>query len=461
MKNSRVGFTLLLVFSFVLLLAIPLVAGASRKAPNNKYNKEVVGYFIEWGIYGRNYLVKDIVESGSAEKLTVINYAFGNVEPINPDDATSQVVCKLGDEWADYQIPWTAEQSVTGEEVTWPNPMLGNFQQLHALKQQYPNIRVLISLGGWTWSKWFSDAALTEESREAFVESCIDLFIEGNLPDPGWGGMGGPGAALGVFDGIDVDWEYPATSGHPHNIYRPEDTENFTLLLEEFREQLDELAAEQERDDAYMLTIAAPAGPDKIEKLELDEIHKHLDFINVMTYDFHGSFEDTTNFQSNLYRTKGDPSDPRLSTVTSIREYKRGGVPRSKLVMGIPFYGRGWTGVTDEKHGLFQSATGPAPGVWEDGIEDYKVLEALLESGDTTRYWSQRGKVPWLFDGTTFWTYDDPKSICYKTSYITRTHLRGVMFWELSGDTIDGELITAVDDGLNTHKWNNRHCRRK
>src|SRR6266508_1559325 len=178
------------------MVAIPLAAAgpSSSTGPGKSHAGRVVGYFIEWGIYGRNYKVKDVETSGSAAKLDVVNYAFGNVAP---DDA-GNVVCKLGDEWADYQKPWAADESVTGEEITWPRPILGNFQQLQALKQRYPHLKVLISLGGWTWSKHFSDAALTKESRERFVASCIDLFIKGDIPAPGWGGMGGPGAAAGV-----------------------------------------------------------------------------------------------------------------------------------------------------------------------------------------------------------------------------------------------------------------------
>src|SRR5574339_335066 len=163
MKNRRLLLRLCMLFSLLTILATAVAPTAA--AP--KANKEVVGYFIEWGIYGRNYLVKNIAGSGSADKLTVINYAFANAAP----DANGQVVCKLFDEWADYQIPWTAEQSVNGEAVTWPNPILGNFQQLKALKEMYPDIKVLISVGGWTGSKYFSDAALTAASRQAFVQS--------------------------------------------------------------------------------------------------------------------------------------------------------------------------------------------------------------------------------------------------------------------------------------------------
>ena len=130
----------------IFILAAPLAASGrlDSRIGARAHGSHVVGYFIQWGIYGRNYKVKDVKTSGSAERLTDINYAFGNVAP----DSNGDVVCKLGDEWADYQRPWTAEESVTGEEVTWPRPILGNFQQLRALKQQYPQVKVLISLGG-------------------------------------------------------------------------------------------------------------------------------------------------------------------------------------------------------------------------------------------------------------------------------------------------------------------------
>ena len=259
MKRIGLGAALVLV---AVVAAVPLAAGTppnardgARVTGGGAHESRVVGYFLEWGIYGRGYRVKDVATSGSAAKLTAINYAFGNVAP----DGAGSVACKLGDEWADYQVPWTAEQSVTGTEITWPRRILGNFQQLQALKERYPNVKVLISLGGWTWSRYFSDAALTQQSRERFVASCVDLFIKGNLPDPGWGGMGGPGAAAGVFDGIDLDWEWPGSEGNIGNVIRPEDKHNFTLLVAEFRRQLDAYGAAAGR--SYLLTAFLPAAP--------------------------------------------------------------------------------------------------------------------------------------------------------------------------------------------------------
>jgi chitinase len=427
-----------------LIVAVPLaLAGRSDSTVGARaHGSQVVGYFIEWGIYGRNYKVKDVKTSGSAERLTVINYAFGNVAP----DSTGNVVCKLGDDWADYQKPWTAEESVTGEAVTWPRPILGNFQQLQALKQQYPQLKVLISLGGWTWSKYFSDAALTKQSRERFVSSCIDLFIKGDIPDPGWGGMGGPGAAAGIFDGIDVDWEWPGSEGNAGNIIRAQDKQNYKLLLAEFRKQLHAYGKQTGRE--YLLTAFLPASAAKIDAgFEVPDIFGFLSFGSVQGYDFHGTWESTTNHQSNLYTSPSDPSSPRYSDDAVVNEYLQRGAPPKKIVLGVPFYSRGWTGVAAANDGLYQPAAGAAAGTWEPGVDDYKVVKDRLTNG-FARHEDSAAGAAWLFDGTTFWTFDDPAIMAAKAAYAQQNRLGGIMFWELSGDTPDGELIAAIADGL-------------
>ena len=435
-----------LLGAIVVLVTIAVVTAASTAAIGQSHSAsrstQVVGYFTEWGIYGRQYRVKDVATSGSAARLDVLNYAFSNVAP----DADGNVVCKLADEWADYQVPWTADQSVTGEEVTWPRPILGNFQQLQALKTLYPNLRVVISLGGWTFSKYFSDAALTDASRQKLVSSCIDLFIKGNLPDPGWGGMGGPGAAAGVFDGIDLDWEWPGSEGNTGNIIRPADKQNFTKLLQEFRKQLD--AYGETVGKHYLLTSFLPAAPATIDAgFEVNKIFASLDFGTVQGYDLHGAWESTTNHQSNLYTSKDDPASPSFSVDSTVHAYLGRGAPASELVIGVQFYSRGWTGVAAKNHGLYQPSSGPAPGVWESGVNDYKVTKGLFSSG-FTRYWDGKAAAAWLFDGTTFWTFDDPMVMKQKAHYVLKNDLGGIMFWELSGDTSDGELIDAIADGL-------------
>jgi chitinase len=416
---------------------------ASSVSVSGTHGRQVVGYFIEWGIYGRGYRVKDVATSGSASRLTAINYAFANVAP----DAAGKIVCKLGDEWADYQVPWSADQSVTGTEVTWPRPLLGNFQQLQALKGLHPNVKVLISLGGWTWSRYFSDAALTPEARSTLVSSCIDLFIKGNLPDPGWGGMGGPGAAAGVFDGIDLDWEWPGSEGNAGNVIRPEDRQNFTKLADEFRRQLDAYGAATGKH--YLLTAFLPAAPAKIDAgFEVAKIFRSLDWATVQGYDLHGAWESQTNHQSNLRSPKADPADPSFSVHDTVQAYLRRGAPPGELVVGVPFYSRGWTGVAPANGGLYQSSSGAAPGTWEAGVDDYEVAKTLLAQG-YTRHRDGYAKAAWLSNGTSFWTFDDPAIMHEKARYVRKENLGGLMFWELSGDTPDGELIDAISDGLN------------
>jgi chitinase len=434
---------LILALGLLVLVVSASASAAPADDDHGSHARRVVGYFTEWGIYGRSYLVKNVATSGSAARLSVINYAFANV--VDPD-ASGDVVCKLADEWADYQRPWSAAESVDGQEVTWPRPVLGNFQQLKAFKQQYPNLKVLISLGGWTLSKKFSVAAMTKESRERLVSSCVDLFLKGNLPDPDWGGMGGPGAAAGIFDGIDIDWEWPGSEGNPGNVISDQDKANLTKLLAEFRRQLNDYGKATGRN--YLLTEFLPAAPAKIDAgFEVSQIFQSLDFATVQGYDLHGAWESVTNHQSNLFTSRSDPSSPRFSVDDTVGAYLSRGAPAGKIVVGVPFYSRGWTGVAPADHGLFQPASGPAPGTWEAGVEDYKVAKGLLRSR-FSRYQDGGADAAWLFDGTTFWTFDDPHVMRTKAHYVDKNDLGGIMFWELSGDTADGELIRAIAKGL-------------
>ena len=186
--------------------------------------QHVVAYFTQWGIYS-GFFEKNLVTSGTASRLTTINYAFSNI--------SSNLQCSQGDSWADYQRPFAASESVNGQADTWGQTLAGNFNQLRELKQLYPNLKIMISIGGWTWSSNFS-AAAEPQNRAAFVQSCIDQYILGNLA------QSAPGAAANVFDGFDIDWEYPNNPGNG-NAYGPQDTANFTGLLAEFRSQLDTL----------------------------------------------------------------------------------------------------------------------------------------------------------------------------------------------------------------------------
>ncbi|MGH9209289.1 MAG: glycoside hydrolase family 18 protein [Acidimicrobiales bacterium] len=440
--------TVLSVLPLVVVGAVPTAhaSAASVEArghhPRPVVNRRV-GYFIQWGIYGRGFLVKHLVDNGSAARLTHINYAFGNVSA----DGECFIVNQpgVGDAWADYQRGFTAEESVDGVADTFDQRLRGNFNQLLELKSMFPNLRAHISLGGWTWSQYFSDAARTAESRERFVRSCIDLYLRGNLPVQDGDPAGGPGSAFGVFDGIDLDWEWPGSPGHEHNVVRPEDRENFTRLVREFRRQLDRLERETGRD--YGLTAFLPADPAKIDAgFQVRHVMRYLDFATVQGYDFHGTWEPTTNHQSNLFPTRGDPSPATFSVDTTIQAYLRRGAPADKLVLGLPYFGRGWQGVPPgpRGNGLFQASSGAAPGVWEAGVNDYKVLSER----PGTRYRDRRTGALWLYDGNEWWTYDDPVLLRQKMAYIRQRGLGGAMIWSLDGDDAQGSLIQAIDRGL-------------
>ena len=405
----------------------------------NGGGKRVIGYFVQWGIYGRNYQVADIEKSGSASYMTHINYAFGNVRNnrcevgvVQPSDPNTGAG---GDAFADYTKAFAAAQSVDGVADTWDQPLRGNWNQLKKLKAKHPGLKVLISLGGWTWSRGFASAA-RPENRQAFVASCIDAYIRGNLPVTD--GAGGAAAAAGVFDGIDIDWEYPNACGI--SCGSAEDRQNFTALLAEFRRQLNQVRS------SLLLTVAVGAGVDKIRATDPAQYHPSLDFINVMTYDFHGAFEPTTNHHSALFDSPADPStgDQRYyNSNDAMQAFLDAGVPAAKLNLGIGFYGRGWTNVPNVNNGLYQSGS-PAPGTYEAGIEDYKVLKNAAGTSHT----DSAAGAHWKYNGSTFWSYDTPAVITQKMGYVKAQGLGGAFFWEFSGDAPQAELVKAVGNGL-------------
>lgn len=394
----------LLLLSLLITSLLGLTA-AAQDAPA----KRVVAYFISWGIYERAYKVTDI----PGDLVTHINYAFANV--------SKEGECLIGDAWADTQIPYEGETEGDG--------LLGNFNQLNILKEKYPHIQTLISVGGWTWSKNFSDVALTEESRQKFAASCVAFMKQ-------YG-----------FDGLDIDWEYPSGGGDPGNIVRPEDPENFVLLLTELRKQLD---AQGQADGGkhYLLTIAAGAGKSAIEGIDWVAVAAQLDWINLMAYDFAGGWSPTTDFNAPLFASESSPT-PTVSIDTSLKAYLDAGVTADKMVLGVPFYGKGWKNVAADDGGLFKPFDGIPTGTYGEGVFEYNNLAdfwiPLME-----RYWDDGAKVPWLYNPKTgmMISYDDPESLALKAQYVNDNNLGGVMIWELSQDTADNALLTALNDTL-------------
>ncbi len=376
----------------------------------------LIGYYASWDVYNRAVFLSQI----QGEKVTHINYAFSNISP--------EGECINGDIDADTIRFFGGNKSVNGE-MDPIDGLRGNFHQLILLKQKYPGLKVMISVGGWTWSEHFSDAALTESSRMRFVKSCLDIYL----------------VRYGeVFDGVDIDWEYPVSGG----LYpgRPEDKQNLTLLLQEFRNQMNSL--QETTGKQYLLTLAGPAAPDTISNFELGEIQKTLDWINLMTYDFHVASESVTGLLSPLYGSPRDPdpvSRESYNADAAVKAYLAAGVPPKKIVLGIPFYGRAWKGAGG--NGLFQPAGGPAMGQDEPGYMSYtEIVQGPLKTSQ--RYWEEDAKVPWLHETESgvFISYEDAESIEWKVRYIREKDLGGAMVWELGLD--GGALIGPLGDGL-------------
>jgi chitinase len=362
--------------------------------------KKVVGYFAEWGVYGRNYHVKNIETSGSAAKLTHIVYAFGNV---------TNGQCVIGDSYADYDKYYAGTDSVDGVADSWDAGSLrGSFNQLRKLKKLHPGLKVMWSFGGWTWSSGFGQAAA---NATAFADSCYKL-----VKDPRW---------ADVFDGIDIDWEYPNACG---NSCDTSGYSSYKTLMQALRARF---------GNDLSVTAAIGAGLSNINAADYAGASQFVDFYMVMTYDFFGAFaaQGPTAPHSPLYEYAGIPQ-AGFASDNAIQLLKNKGVASNKILLGVGFYGRGWTGVTQAAPG--GSATGAAAATYEPGIEDYKILKNTCPATGTI------AGTAYAKCGNNWWSYDTPQTLVGKMDYVNQQNLGGAFFWELSGDTANGELINVL-----------------
>ena len=302
-----------------------------------------------------------------------------------------------------------------------------NLAILTSLKASNKDLKVLISVGGWGGCKYFSDAALTDASRRKFANSAVTLLKKHKL------------------DGVDIDWEYPDQIG-AGNIYRPADKQNFTLFLKAIRDRLDEQGKIDNRVGAnhYLLTAATGGDTAFVNHTELGKAQRYLDYVNIMTYDLYHGNDKVTGHHSPLYQSaKGDHS--RNSTADAVDGHIRAGVPASKIVLGLPFYGRGWADAKPQNNGLFQ----PAPGK-HSFISHDELVDKYINKNGYTRHWDADAKAPYLWNPTsrTFISYADEESFDYKLDYIKSKHLAGVMFWEYMYDVKQDKLLNKVVQGL-------------
>ena len=368
---------------FFLLLFITQSSCLEKpKGPPASQKKIIVGY-----VPGFRGILNQL--SIDANKLTHINYAFVDVRD---------------------SMAWLS--NLETDTV--------NFRILNKLKEVNPDLKILISIGGWSWSGNFSDAVLTPDSRYKFAKTSVDIVADYDL------------------DGVDIDWEYPGQIGD-NNVFRPEDKQNYTLMFEAIRKELDELS--KNTGKYYELTTAVGASYSYIEHTEMDKAVKYLDYVNLMTYDFYTS-GDSAGHHSNLYPPEDYDKD--ASAHKTFHLFVEAGVPADKLVMGLPFYGRSWIMKSADKHGINMPVEGRARGGGYTYIKD-----SLVNKNGFVRYWDENAKAPYLFNSETnqLITYDDEESVKLKCEYVIDNSMAGMMFWQYASDTNE-YLLDAINEHL-------------
>ncbi len=342
----------------------------SQSTAGQKY---VVGYYPSWA-RGSGFSADKI----DAAKLTHIHYAFANIS----------ADCRL-----------IMAQSSTD---------LKNFSDLRALKSKNPALKIIISVGGWDNSKYFSDAAATSSSRETFSQSCVNFLLTNGL------------------DGIDLDWEYPVSGGVAGNIHRTQDKQNLTTLVRAIRQKLNAQTAKSGKQYVLSMTGAPDAG--FINHIELTSLLPSLDYLFIMGYDMHGSWDDYSDFNAPLYAPTEPSPQYKVSVNQGIQAYLNAGASPRKLVLGMPFYGYCYTGVSAANHGLYSTFTS-AKSIGYDS-----VMANYLNNPAFTSYYHSTAMVPYLFGNNTFISYENPQSIAKKAELAKQYGLLGVGAWELSFD---------------------------
>lgn len=280
---------------------------------------------------------------------------------------------------------------------------------LVALKKRNPDLKILLSLGGWGGCETCSDVFSEASARKEFAQSVLELLVQFQA------------------DGIDLDWEYPGIKGYPGHAYKAEDKQNFTYLVKELRQTLGE---------RYEISFAA-AGFDSFftASVEWDKVMPLLNNVNIMTYDLVSGFSKVTGHHTPLYST----TEQLRSTHRAVTFLDSLGVPREKMVIGAAFYARVWEHVPNVNNGLYQSGT------FKHSVR-YNRLEEYFETNGFEQFWDDEAQAPYAYQPDSLWfaTFDNARSVALKTQYAREQKLGGIMFWQLASDKAANGLLEAI-----------------
>ena len=368
--------------NFLFILSLIVLSACSTKKRNKSSDKidqnkyKIIAYVNSYqDNWGTNF--------EKAKQITHINYAFANIKE--------------------------------GKVVLGDIKDISDLEKLNALKKVNVDLKILISVGGWSWSKNFSDAVLTKNSRQIFANSAIDFMLKYKI------------------DGIDLDWEYPGLRGD-NNTFREVDKDNFTAILKLLRKKMDSLDS---KDHGYLLTIATGAFQNYLDHTNMKEAHKYLDFINIMTYDFYTGGSKFTGHHANLYNSEFNKKSPKSAKI-AVEQHIKAGIPANKLVLGVPFYGRWWKKVNPENNGLYQLSKGLT------GSYSYSAIVDSIKNNGYKSYWDSSAKTPyiWREKDSLFLTYENERSLKIKSDFVKENNLGGIMFWQFNAD--NGLLLSSI-----------------
>ena len=382
----------------ILALAFTLYAG-SKPDKDTSRQKRIVSYIRTWPLGSTvEEMMKGIhwkAEDINGKKLTTLNIAFAHIK-----DKTNIYIKDIED----------SPEGVAGFKNL--------FEEITKVQARYPKLRVNLSIGGWG-ADGFSDMAQSSETRKEFIDNVISWIKEYD------------------FNGVDIDWEYPVNGGWGTIKSRPEDRQNFTFLMAELREAVDGLT--KKTGKRYEISFAAGANPDYLTWIEPEKVAQIVDYVKVMCYDFYGGWSETTGHLANLYANPKKPDDINVDMV--IQNFINAGFPEKKILLGVPFYGRGWRGVPDIENGLYQK---PEEAIFPDGVTYPDIVEQFLNRPGFERYWDDDAKAPYLYNGDIWISYEDEQSLKEKMKYIRKKGLGGVMIWEYAHD-MNNVLFDAVN----------------